>query len=36
MGNDRLPESQHNISRTHNLQFSKAGHSELDTVVRND
>ena len=35
MGNDRSPGSQHNVWRHHNLLCSKAGKSELETVIRN-
>ena len=35
MGNDRSPGSQHNVWRHHYLQCSKAGNSELETVIRN-
>ena len=35
MGNDRSPGSQHNVWRHHDLECSKAGNSELETVVRN-
>ena len=35
MGNDRSPESQHNVWRHHNLGFLKEGSSELETVTRN-
>ena len=35
MGNDRSPWSQHNVWRHHNLGCSKAGNSELETVIRN-
>ena len=34
MGNARSPESQHNVCRHHILECSKAGHSELETVIR--
>ena len=33
MGNDRSPESQHNVD--HNLRCSKEDSSELETVTRN-
>ena len=35
MGNDRSPWSQHNVWRHHNLRYSKADNSELETVTRN-
>ena len=35
MGNDRSPGSKHNVWRHHNLGYSKAGNSELETVIRN-
>ena len=35
LGNDRSPESQPNVWRHHNLRFSEAGNSELETVTRN-
>ena len=35
MGNDRSTWSQHNVWRHHNLGCSKAGNSELKTVIRN-
>ena len=35
MGNDRSPGGQHNVWRRHNLGCSKAGNSELETVIRN-
>ena len=35
MGNDRSPGSQHSVLRHHNLGCSKAGNSELVTVIRN-
>ena len=36
MGNDRSPGSQHNVWRHHNYyRCSKAGQSELETVIRN-
>ena len=35
MGNNRSPGSQHNVWRHHNLGCSKAGNSELETVIRN-
>ena len=35
MGNDRFPRSQHSVWRHHNLGCSKAGNSELETVIRN-
>ena len=34
MGNDRSPESRMNVRRHHYLQYSKAGNSELETVIR--
>ena len=33
MGNDRSPWNQHNVWRHHNLQCSKSGNSELETVT---
>ena len=35
MGDDRSPESQHNVWRYHNWWCWKAGNSELETVTRN-
>ena len=35
MGKDRSPGSQHNVQRHHNLECSKAGNSEHETVIRN-
>ena len=35
MGNNRSPGSQHNAWRPHSLGCSKAGNSELETVIRN-
>ena len=35
MGDDRSPGSQHNVWRQHNLRCSKAGHSEIETVIKN-
>ena len=35
MGNDHSPGSQHNVWRHRNLGCSKAGNSELETVLRN-
>ena len=34
-GNDRSPGSLYNVWRHHNLGCSKAGNSELETVIRN-
>ena len=34
MGNDRSPESQHNVWRHHIQECSKAGNSELETVLK--
>ena len=35
VGNDHSPGGQHNVWRHHNLCSSKAGNSELETVIRN-
>ena len=35
MGNDPSPGSQHNVWRYHNLGCSKAGSSEVETVISN-